>query len=110
MFAEERLQRIEAGIVEIKELLQQLLIGAAVHAEHDDPTYLNVKQAAKLLGLEPSAIYSKCQQGILPHAKMGKYYKFKKEELLKWMQHSHSKGVDLDEYVNGYLQKNILKG
>jgi excisionase family DNA binding protein len=75
-----------------------------------DVTYLNVKDAAKLLGVQPSLIYAKCNNGNLPHVRVGKYYKFRKDELLQWVNEPKPVDVNIDDYVNRYLQKNVLKG
>jgi hypothetical protein len=43
--------------------------------------------------------------------KIGKLYKFKKVDVLKWIEkEKQNKVVDVDAYVSKYLQNNILKG
>jgi excisionase family DNA binding protein len=71
---------------------------------------LSVKDAAKFLAVHPSLIYAQCTQGKLPHIKVGRYYKFKREDLLNWMNQPKELKVNIDEYVDRYLQKHILKG
>ena len=37
-------------------------------------------------------------------------YKFKKADVLKWMEKGKERLVDVDAYVDKYLQKHTLKG
>jgi excisionase family DNA binding protein len=48
-----------------------------------DDTLLNVKELAKYLSVEPSWVYKKVQQGLLPYFKVGKYLRFQKSEIDK---------------------------
>jgi len=72
---------------------------------------MNVKEVSAFLGLETSVIYNKCSKGELPCFRIGKLYKFRRSELLQWMeQKGEGSERDVDDYVNRYLQKNILRG
>ena len=110
MKEEERFERIETALVEIKQLLNLIIGGRAVKAMEEPAGYLNVKQAAVLLGVEPSTIYLKCHAGNLPHTRIGKYYRFNKNELIRWMGNPEITVVDIDQYVDKYLQKNLFRG
>jgi excisionase family DNA binding protein len=111
MKEEDRLQRIEFVVEEIKQLLQQLIGNRPVNGMEETDGYLNVKQAAKLLGVEPSTIYAKCHNHNLPHTRIGKYYKFKRSELLAWVHPSNDMpSVNVDDYVDKYLQNNSFRG
>ncbi len=72
---------------------------------------MNVKQVAAFLGVEPTAIYAKCNKGELPYFKVGKLYRFKKAEVMKWTEKPLVPGnLNVEDYVNRYLQKNVLRG
>ena len=72
---------------------------------------MNVKDVAKFLKVETAIVYAACNKGEIPFLKVGKLYKFKKADVLMWLEKDKNKEVfDADEYVNKYLQKNILKG
>ena len=56
-------------------------------------------------------MYAACGKGELPFLKIGKLYKFRKRDVLKWLEKDkENKLVDVDAYVSKYLQNNILKG
>ena len=56
-------------------------------------------------------VYAACNKGEIPFLRVGKLYKFKKADVLKWMEKDKGqKIVDVDEYVNKYLQTHVLKG
>jgi excisionase family DNA binding protein len=58
-----------------------------------------------------AVVYAACNKGEIPFLKGGKLYKFKKADVLMWLEQDKNKQIyDADEYVNKYLQKNILKG
>ena len=66
---------------------------------------------AKFLRVETAVVYAACSKDELPFLKIGKLYKFKKTDVLKWLENEkQNKVVDIDGYVNKYLQNNILKG
>jgi excisionase family DNA binding protein len=72
---------------------------------------MNVKDVARFLKVETAVVYAACNKGEIPFLKIGKLYKFKKTDVLKWLEKDKgSKVVDVDAYVNEYLQKKILKG
>lgn len=110
MIPEERLQVIEASLTEIKQLLRRILFKLGEESVDQQIAYLNVKEAAKLLGLHPTMIYTKCSNANLPHIRVGKFYKFRKDELLAWMNESKVADTNVDNYVNSYLQKHALRG
>ena len=72
---------------------------------------MNVKDVARFLKVETTVVYAACNKGEIPFLKVGKLYKFKKADVLKWLyKDKGNKLIDGDEYVNKYLQKHILKG
>ena len=74
-------------------------------------TFMNVKDVPKFLEVETAVIYSACNKGEIPFLKVGKLYKFNKADVLKWLENGNqNKIIDVDAYVNRYLQKDIWKG
>ncbi|HEY4936749.1 MAG TPA: helix-turn-helix domain-containing protein [Puia sp.] len=108
---EERLEHIELAVQEVKSLVLKLGVPKAVPAERLTEEFMNVKELAKFAKVETSVIYSACAKRELKFIKLGKLYKFRKEDVLEWLNANHSRnGVDVDDYVDKYLQKNLLKG
>ena len=71
---------------------------------------MNVKDVARFLKVETAVVYAACSKGELPFLKIGKLYKFKKNDVLKWLgKEKQNKVVDVDAYVSKYLQNNILR-
>ena len=89
----------------------QLLSGQTKETIENEDIFMNVKDVARFLKVETAVIYTACSKGEIPFLKIGKLYKFKKTDVLKWLEkEKENKLVNVDEYVNKYLQKNILKG
>lgn len=42
---------------------------------------MNVDQVAQYLGMHPHTVYKLCQEGEIPHSKMGKQFRFKKSAI-----------------------------
>lgn len=71
---------------------------------------MNVKDVAKFLKVETAVVDAACNNGEIPFLKVGRLYKFMKADVLMWLEKDKgNKLIDVDEYVNKYLQKNILK-
>ena len=49
---------------------------------------LNVKEIAKLLNVQPSWIYQRTMKGQdgIPHVRIGKYVRFRPDEVLKFFE------------------------
>lgn len=108
---EDRLEDIKKEVHQVKLMLTEFLSRHSKSNEGDADTFMNVKDVAKFLKVEAAVVYSACNKGEIPFLKVGKLYKFKKADVLKWMESDKDRRiVDLDEYVNKYLQKNVLKG
>ena len=54
--------------------------------KNDDCEFLNVSQAASFLGVTTSTIYAWTMRKAVPHYKLGKLVKFRKSELIKFME------------------------
>ncbi|MDI3322422.1 helix-turn-helix domain-containing protein [Pinibacter soli] len=109
---EQRLENIEKHVDEIKMLLKELLIGKDETNEASKSNeVMSVKQLAGFIGLDANIIYAKCAKGEIPFIKIGNQYRFKKDEILKWMKDQKEESeFSVDNYVERYLQKNVLKG
>lgn len=107
---EDRLEQIEQDVIQIKMMLINFLSNQT-STQSKEASLLNVKDVSAFLKVDNNLIYAACNKGDLPFIKIGKSYKFKKEDILKWVENSKDKNViDLDNYVNNYLQKNTLRG
>jgi excisionase family DNA binding protein len=108
---EQRLSGIEDNVAAIKRMLEELLSSAALQSvKSDENEIMSVKQVAQFLGLDVNMIYLKCSKGDIPYFKIGRQYKFKKPEILNWIkeQKDHP-DISVDDYVDRYMQKHILK-
>ncbi len=108
---EQRLNKIDENITAIKQMLKELLNKQAVQSTPNDKGIMSVKQVAQFLNLDINVIYAKCAKGGIPYFKIGKQYRFKKAEILEWIKgQKEEPEFSVDDYVNRYMQKNILKG
>ena len=108
---EDRLEDIEKEVHQVKMMLAEFLGSYPKSSINDEGELMNVKDVAKFLKVETAVVYAACNKGEIPFLKVGKLYKFKKADVLKWLEKDKNKEIfDADEYVNKYLQKNILKG
>lgn len=67
----------------VAELLKPLLTSAVRNEEKD--TMLDVNQLAAYLNVSPSWIYDRIKDNDIPHTKLGKYLRFRKREIDKWL-------------------------
>ena len=108
---EDRLEDIENEVHQIKMMCIQFLSGQTKGSNENEEMFMNVKDVARFLKVETAVVYAACSKGELPSLRIGKLYKFKKRDVLKWLEkEKENKLVDVDAYVSKYLQNNILKG
>jgi len=108
---EERLFKIEENITIIRRMLEELLNRRIIETKQDDDkAIMTVKQVAQFLDLDVNIIYEKCARGDIPYFRLGKRYRFKKVDIIGWLN-GHTKGPDIsiDEYVNRYMQKHMMR-
>lgn len=61
---------------------------------HMEKTFLNAAQLSEYLNLKPSTVYLKVATGDLPHYRIGRLIRFRREEIDAWMEcHRNEKGV-----------------
>src|ERR1035437_1106578 len=107
---EEQLGQIENDVNQIKVMFINFLSNYT-NTEAKEESLLNVKDVSSFLKVDNNVIYTACSKGEIPFIKIGKSYKFKKEDILKWMENGKDKRViNVDDYVNSYLQKHTLRG
>ncbi|MFW2476276.1 MAG: helix-turn-helix domain-containing protein [Sediminibacterium sp.] len=107
---DERLEMMEESLNEIKSIVKQLLAKGGIKNDLQEEKILNVNEAVSFLGIEKHLLYAKCAVGDIPCFRIGKLYKFKKSELLKWLsEQGILDNIDPDDVANRYLQKHILK-
>ena len=107
---EERLEQIEKDVSQIKLMLINFSSNFK-KTESKEESLLNVKDVSSFLKVDSSIIYAACSKRELPFIKIGKSNKFKKEDILKWIENGRDKVVvNVDDYVNSYLQKHMLRG
>jgi excisionase family DNA binding protein len=114
---EDRLEEIETEVHDIKTMLLKLFtLNTKETKNKSEETLMNVKDVANFAGVEPPMIYAACNKGQIQFIKIGKLYKFKKEEVLKWIEgekhisQNEKAEIDVDAYVENYLQQNRLHG
>jgi excisionase family DNA binding protein len=105
-----RLQRIETELQEIKKMLGHIISSNAKEKPFEKESLMSVKEVAAFTKVNSSVIYKECAAGEIPFFKIGKLYKFKREDILRWLESKNEKSVDVDAYVNDYLQKHLMKG
>jgi excisionase family DNA binding protein len=96
---------------QVRMMCMRFLSGQTKRTVENKEMLMNVKDVARFLKVETAVVYAACSKGEIPFLKKGKLYKFKKTDVLKWLEkEKQNKVVDVDAYVSKYLQSNILKG
>lgn len=52
---------------------------------------MTAKQVSELIEVKPSTVYQWVHLGLIPHIKIGKCVRFKKDELFRWIDKNHRK-------------------
>ncbi|MBI1977527.1 MAG: helix-turn-helix domain-containing protein [Candidatus Omnitrophica bacterium] len=52
---------------------------------------MTAKQVSELIEVKPSTVYQWVHLGLIPHVKLGKCVRFKKDELFRWIDKNHRK-------------------
>ena len=68
----------------IKEVLIQEL--AALGSQEPEQDYVQIDEAAQILGLSKQTLYTRTANKSIPFYKQGKRLYFRRSELLKWME------------------------
>ncbi|MEP6727841.1 MAG: helix-turn-helix domain-containing protein [Bacteroidota bacterium] len=60
--------------------------------------------------VDASFVYAACKRNDIKHSRIGKSYKFRKKDVLQWLTNQrHGTENSVDDYVNRYLPKHLLK-
>lgn len=110
LIVEARLKALETEITQIKVLLNQILNRNPINFSNAEEI-VDTSNAVRLTGLPRHILYTKTSTGEIPGFRIGKGFKYKRSDLLQWMETQKHKGdLDIDEYVSKYIQTHILKG
>lgn len=106
------MDRIEKHVEEVRMLLKELLNKKDERTQTSKAgEVINVKQLAVFIGVDVNIIYAKCAKGEIPFFRIGSQYRFNKDDILKWIKEQNGDSeFSLDNYVERYLQRNVLKG
>ena len=66
-------------------MLKELLTNHANGPANSEERIMNVNEAVEFLWIEKHILYAKCANGDIPPFRVGKLYKFKRSELIQWM-------------------------
>src|SRR5947209_4575721 len=83
---EDRLEDIEQELLQVKMMLTDVLSAQVKSSDTIEGALLNVKDVAAFLKVEPAVVYAACNKGEIAFIKTGKTYKFKKADVLKWLE------------------------
>ena len=69
-----------------------------------EKAYLNVEEVSRYLGVKPSTIYQWAEEGKIPAYKVGRMWRFKKEEIDGWMESNRGNGTEGDKRAKRVLE------
>ncbi len=109
-FNDDRWEKLEVDLAQIKNLLGQVLQEIRQPSQEEE-VLLTARKVAQWLAIDVATVYARCASHTLPHIKVGKRYKFRRTEIQNWMETSKvDEDVKVEEFVNRYLQENLLRG
>jgi len=62
--------------------------------------WLDVKELSSYLRLKEKTIYHLVRQGLIPHYRIGKLIRFKREEIDQWMHSKRARPFEFDKVVS----------
>ena len=66
---------------------------------------MTAKQVSELIEVKPSTVYQWVHVGLIPYVKLGKCVRFKKDELLRWVDKNYRRERVSFKSVERALQK-----
>jgi excisionase family DNA binding protein len=69
----------------------------AMNPMESDNEILTVKEVSDLLQVHPSTLYKLSRQGKIPSFKIGSDWRFRKDEIVRWMVGDESGTVEMSE-------------
>ncbi len=106
---EARISELEASVRVLKRLVHHQIPQNCTGVSRDNQL-LTVKDVVTLIGLPYHIIYANAKSGDIPSFRIGKRYKFSRKKVLEWFENKFDKAAEVDEFVDKYLQKNLLNG
>ena len=70
-----------------------------------DKEFLNIKEVGKYLGIKISTLYFYVENGDIPHYRIGRLIRFKKQEVDQWMEGNKKERIDLSKMAARMLGK-----
>ena len=77
-------QDIDAIAQRVSESLRPMLL--SIERREDKDAIFDVKGLAKYLCVDPSCIYKQVSYKAIPHFKTGKYSRFRKKDIDRWIE------------------------
>lgn len=107
----------QLSIAEFKQLLRQEVascLASYLEANTTSPTdkkpLLTIAEAAELVNLSKSTLYSLCSKGEIPYIKKRKRLYFSEKELLDWLNSGRQKtNSQIQQEVNYYMAPNTRR-
>ena len=62
-----------------------------------DKEFLNIKEISQYLGIKISTLYFYVENGDIPHYRIGRLIRFKKQEVDQWMEGNKKERIDLSK-------------
>ncbi len=70
-----------------------------------DNEFLNIKEVSQYLGIKISTLYFYVENGDIPHYRIGRLIRFKKQEVDQWMEGNKKEKIDLSKMATQMLGK-----
>jgi len=69
-----------------------------------DNQFLTIQEVSEYLHIKPATLYSKVGGGEIPHYKVGRLVRFKKDDIDKWMEDQRHDPIDAGKAVRRVLR------
>lgn len=69
-----------------------------------DKEFLTINEVSEYLKIKPSTLYSWVKIGEIPHYKLHKMVRFKKEDIDAWMENHRENDIDVEKKAKGILK------
>ena len=66
--------------------------------------FLTIDELSEYLSMKKSALYALVESGEIPHDRVGRLIRFKKQDIDAWMEDHRETGVDVDKKAKGILK------
>jgi excisionase family DNA binding protein len=67
--------------------------------------FLNINEVSEYLGIKTSTLYFYVENGSIPHYRVGRLIRFKKQEIDQWMAGNKKERIDLSKIAARMLGK-----